>query len=58
MANKEYVNKDKKKKSSSDFKDLEELKEKQVVRHNENKEIMSIYPVEETKQKGDKNGRE
>ena len=51
MANKEYVNKDRKKNKPKDFKDLEELKEKQIIRHGDNKEVQVIYPVKEDKQK-------
>lgn len=44
-----------KKKSARDFKDLEEIKEKQIIKHGENKEVSVIYPVKEkdkdTKQK-------
>lgn len=51
MANKELFNKDKKKRNAREFKDLEELKEKQIVKIGDNKEIAVIHPV---KEKGEK----
>ena len=45
MANKEHFNKDKKKRSSRDFRELEDLKEPKK-RDYENKEISVIMPVE------------
>lgn len=52
MANKDLINKDKiknkKKRNARDFKDLEELKEKQVYKPGQ--EISTIYPVKENKE--------
>ena len=51
MANKEYVNKDKKKRSARDFKELDEISEKKTDYNN--KEISVIYPVADEVKKKD-----
>ena len=45
MANKEFVNRDKKKRTTRDFRELEELKDKSPKPYT-NKEISVIKPVE------------
>ena len=45
MANKEFFNKDKKKRTTRDFRELEELKDKEKNPYT-NKEISVIRPIE------------
>ena len=45
MKSKDFVRKEKIKKNARDFKDLEEIREKQIVNHGINKEVQVIYPV-------------
>lgn len=52
MANKEYTNRDKKKRSARDFRELEELKDTERKPYT-NKEISVIKPVEIIEVKND-----
>lgn len=45
MKSKDFVRKEKVKKNARDFKDLDEIREKQIVQHGVNKEVQVIYPV-------------